>query len=227
MDCGAACRLELVRGLVAIPSLSRHEAAARPGSSSRCAPPATIARSSTTPATPSASSAIHPRRGRSSCSGTSTPSPATFPFASSRRPTATCCSAAAASTPRGRSRLLLQARRDSDQRRRESRRYPRRRGWRGRRRSGHEQGRALHRIALRWQDASRSRPRASSASRVTGIASRLATRDGCCSTSPPISRWPTPPDPMRASRRSWWISGTGSPRMPRRSTTARTRCSIS
>ena len=51
---------------------------------------------------------------------------------------------------------------------------------------------------------SRFPPPASSASRATGIASRSATRDGCCSTSPPISRWPTPPARMPASRR--WSS---------------------
>ena len=57
----------------------------RRGSSSRCAPPATIARSSTRPATPWASLAIRPRRARSCCSATSTPFPATSPFASRPR----------------------------------------------------------------------------------------------------------------------------------------------
>ncbi len=99
---------------------------------------------------------------------------------------------------------------------REGRRSPGRRGRRRRRRSGHQQGRALHRVALRRHNANRFRPPASSASRATGIASRLATRAGCCSTSPPISRWPTPPVPMRASRRSSSTSGTGSPRTPPR-----------
>ena len=53
--------VELVRGLVAIPSLSRQEGAAARGSSSRCAAPATIARSWTRPATRSANSAIPTR----------------------------------------------------------------------------------------------------------------------------------------------------------------------
>ena len=126
------------------------------GSSSRCAPPATIARSSTTPATPWASSAIHPPRGRSSFSGTSTPSPATFPFAS-RPQKAPKAQRARAVRPRQRRRQG--AARDFCRGRGairvsggEGRRSPCRGGWRGRRRSGHQQGRALHRIALRWED---------------------------------------------------------------------------
>jgi len=59
------------------------------------------------------------------------------------------------------------------------------------------------------------------------IASRSDTKDGCCSTSPPISRWRTPPVPTPASPRSSSITGTGSPHTPRRSTKAKTRSSIS
>ena len=60
---------------------------------------------------------------------------------------------------------------------------PARRRRRRRRRGGRDQqGRALHRRALQ-RHRSRCRPPASSASRATGTASRSATRAGCCWTS--------------------------------------------
>ena len=89
MDRAAA--IELVRGLVAIPSLSRQEArGVRLARRADARAPATIAPSSTRPATPSASWATRRRAAHaSSCSGTSTPSPATFRCASRPAPKAT------------------------------------------------------------------------------------------------------------------------------------------
>ena len=66
-------------------ALGRGTARRPPGWSSRRAPPATTARSSTAPATPWPSSATRPRRASSCCSATSTPSPAKCRCASSRR----------------------------------------------------------------------------------------------------------------------------------------------
>ena len=80
MDRAAA--IELVHGLVAIPSLSRQEAVAATWLVSQMRPPASIARSWMKPATRLASSAIPTHRARSCCSATSTRFPATFRFAS-------------------------------------------------------------------------------------------------------------------------------------------------
>ena len=64
---------------------------------------------------------------------------------------------------------------------------------RRRRGSGNQQGRtrSLPRVSTAIPIAFPTP--ASSVSRVTGIASRLATKADCCSISPPINRWRTPP----------------------------------
>ena len=111
------------------------------------------------------------------------------------RARATCCTAAAASTPRGRSPRSSPRLRVSEANGRAPDRHPRRR--RRRRRGGgrHQQGRAVHRGALRRRaraDARRLRHR-----RAESLAprSRSATRAACCSISSRVSRWRTPPGP--------------------------------
>ena len=205
MDRAAA--VDLVRGLVAIPSLSRQEAEAstwlvEPDARA----PATIAPSWTRPATPSASSATrraahdraarpHRHRSRQHPGAHRDDDGVLYGRGSvdAKGPLATFVAGAA--------RFGAAAR--------EGREPARRRGRRRRGGSGHEQGRAVHRGAVRRHDANACRTRASSASRATGIASRSATRAGCCSTSPPTSRWRTPPGPTPASRPSSSICGTG------------------
>ena len=107
------------------------------------------------------------------------------------------------------------------------RRPPRRRRRRGGRRSGHEQGRAVHRGALRRHaraDSDRVHHR-----RAEPLASRHARLQGPAAARPHrrsadgAHRGPR----CQRRRRSSSISGTGSPPTPRASTTARTRPSIS
>jgi acetylornithine deacetylase/succinyl-diaminopimelate desuccinylase-like protein len=50
---------------------------------------------------------------------------------------------------------------------------------------------------------------ASSVNRVIGIGSRLATKADCCSISPPINRWRTPPARMPAWHQSSSTCGIG------------------
>ena len=182
MDRAAA--IALVRGLVAIPSLSRQESRAPPpGSSRRCRRPATIAHSWTTRATPSARLGAADAARTIVLLGHIDTVPGNIPVriestadgdvlygrgsVDAKGPLATFVAAGA--------RVGGEWAHDHGPARRRRRR--------GRGGSGDQQRRAFHRRAVQRRRRARSRLPASSASRVTGIASRSATRAGCCSTS--------------------------------------------
>ena len=157
--------VELVRGLVAIPSLSRQEAPPPAGSPSRWRRPATIAPSWTRPATRSANWA-RPMRQRSivllghidTVPGNIPVRIAVLTSTPDERPIA---ASAAAAWMQGSPRHVRRRRgaRLGSAWARETGRAPGG-GRRGRGRSRHQQGRALHRRALRRRRASRYRPRA-------------------------------------------------------------------
>jgi hypothetical protein len=195
-----AAAVELLHGLVAIPSLSREEAAASAWLVEQMTRPATTAPMSTPSATRSARWGRRTPPAWSCSSATSTPCRGTSLCASRKATPARCSTAAAASTPRGRWRRL-------------PRLSP---GWAA---PGRTRTTCVLSSSARWRRrppaarapasfatastacTSRSRMPASSASQAPGTASPWATRDACWWKWKPASPWPTPPAPMRRGHR--------------------------